>query len=97
VNARAHLAPALDRTLEAVLLDRLHSPVHRHPGHHLRIRELLRLTAYFPDTAVRTLPVRFQKLHQRPLKVPRVGIGVEPGRPREKQCVHQLTVDVELN
>ena len=35
-----HAAPAVDRAVEAELLDALHRAVERHPGHHLRVDEV---------------------------------------------------------
>ena len=72
------VAPALDRPLAVELLDRLHAAVHRHPGHHLRVREVAPRPAHLPDPLVRLAPALLEILEQLALEGPRVLVVLEP-------------------
>ena len=48
--------PAVDRAVEAELLDRLDGPVERDPGHHLGVGEVPPRAAHLPDALVRLAP-----------------------------------------
>jgi hypothetical protein len=96
MDARAHVAPVLDRAIQAVALHRLDRAIDRHPRHHPGVGERLRIAAHLPDAAVRLLPVVREEIDERPLHVPRIGVRVEPRLARDLQRVHQLAVNVQL-
>ena len=50
-------APLLGIALLALALGQLGPAVERHPAHHLRRREVLRLSAHLPDSAIGLTPV----------------------------------------
>ena len=74
VDLLAHLAPFLQRSLTAELLDRAYRAIERHPRHYLRMSEVLARPAHLPQAFVGLAPVIDHELHQVALKRPRVGV-----------------------
>src|SRR3954471_5501728 len=60
------------------------------------MRELLRVSAHFPDASIGLLPDRADVLRHRPLELPDLRAFGHAALPTLMQSVHQLSVDVEL-
>src|SRR5205085_5469435 len=84
------------RALEAELIDALDRAVERDPAHHLRKREMPRLTAGFPHAMIGPLPDRLQILQQLQNHLPGVGIAFESITAASVERIAQLAIDVEL-
>jgi hypothetical protein len=90
-------SPALDGSVEPVLLHGLHGAIERHPRHDSRVRELATRPADLPDTLVRLAPDLLEILDERNLKLPRLRRACELAAPRDVKRVHELSPDVELS
>ena len=73
-------------------------PVHRHPGHDLRVGKMPPGTAHFPHPFVRLAPVGCQEVEQPGGRAPvaAVHIFVQPGFARPVERVDGFAVHVEL-
>src|SRR6266481_4030301 len=60
------------------------------------MREIASRAAHLPDSFVRLLPARFQEIHQRALKAPRIVVAFQFVFSRDVKRVDYLAVDVEL-
>ena len=96
VDRGAQRAPARHRAVEPVALRGAHRAVHRHPRHHLGVREMLRLAAHLPDAVVGLAPVAFDEVEQHALERPRIVVLREAGLAADIQRIDHLAVDVEL-
>src|SRR6185295_4464038 len=67
-----------------------------HPGHHLRVSEVLAFTADLPDPLVWLEPDGLEERHHRAQYPPRLLLYAEPEARRDVHRVHDLPVDVEL-
>jgi hypothetical protein len=67
-DAVAQVAPAVHRAVEAVVLDRAHGPVERHPHHHAGVGEVSLVATDLPEPVVGLVPVVGELLNQRALE-----------------------------
>src|SRR3954469_7413564 len=96
MDAIADLAPPLDRPVQPMTLRRLDRAIDRHPGHDLRVRELLAATAHFPDPLIGLLPRIADVVRELALHRPRGRRLRETMIARLVQGVRDFAVDVEL-
>src|SRR5712671_6800162 len=93
----AQLAPALGPAAGAEPFGDLDRPVEGDPGHHLRMREMLRRPAHLPDTLVRLIPDLSQ---MRKNDLADCGAAVDRRQAVQMglvERVEDLTKDIELN
>src|SRR5262249_23932860 len=61
VNPVACRPPAFDGSRQMVAFDCAYGAIERDPGHHFRMRKLLRVSANLPNAVVGCLPIRFEE------------------------------------
>src|SRR4051812_8099923 len=97
MNLVAHGAPVVDRSVESKRLGALDRAVESNPSHDLRVSEVARRAAYFPDTMVRLIPDLLQTPGERFLERPGFGDLLDMTDPRLMERVHYLAIHVELD
>ena len=94
--AAAKVAPPGNGALQLGGFNRPNTAVQRHPRHDLRMCEVLRPAARFPDALVGTIPDSFQVFQHRSLKGPIRCPRLEPATVGLIQRVAHFTEHVEL-
>src|SRR5262249_8002148 len=74
----------------------LTGPIERYPAHHLRLREVRRLAAHFPDPCVRLAPRTTHEVCDADQAASDVAVDPSPPRRVHRHGVHEVAVDVEL-
>src|SRR5205823_5359426 len=87
---------AVDRTFEMEAFRAFQRAIEGHPGHDLRIGEVLSPRAHLPDALIGLAPDRLQMREQLDLQVPPGTGGAEAADARVMQRVGDFPVDVEL-
>src|SRR5262249_61013309 len=95
-NFVAQVPPFIDRPLQAEGFGALYGAVERHPSHHLRVGELARTAADFPDSLVGLAPNLLQMLEEGELRVPSGHVGGQPAATGLVVDVHDLAEHVAL-
>src|SRR5262249_59988102 len=95
-NFVAQVPPFIDRPLQAEGFGALYGAVERHPSHHLRMGELARTAADFPDSLVGLAPNLLQMFEEGELRVPSGDVGRQSAAAGLMVDVHDLSKHVEL-
>jgi hypothetical protein len=96
MNPSSHISPLFDRRWQFMLFSSLDGSIHRHPGHDLRMSEMLPGAADFPDSLIRVCPDAGDVISELALDGLRSCGRSEAGEARMMQRIRHFSVNVEL-